>query len=86
MRIIDEGDIVRPDVEVLGDMFYQTENEGYVYVHHPRWSLCGMGKTLTGAVCDVINQVNDAKRVYCTTPINELTADAVEFRQWLSSR
>lgn len=85
-RIIDEGDIVRPDVEVLGDTFYQTENDGFVYVHHPRWSICGMGPTLTDAVKDTIKEAHIARQHFCAIPVSGLTADAVEFRQWLEAR
>jgi hypothetical protein len=60
-------DAVRSPFEVAGEPFYVEVADGFYYIRHNRWSLVGMGKTLTEAERDLLDEAADLREVLAST-------------------
>jgi hypothetical protein len=59
--------------EVAGEPFYVEMEDGFFYIRHERWSLVGMGKTLSEAERDLLSEASDlrdALAVPSTVPLD----------------
>ena len=48
---------------VAGEPFYVEVEDGFYYIRHERWSLVGMGRTLSEAEQDLLSEASDLREV-----------------------
>ncbi|MFL5541386.1 MAG: hypothetical protein ACJ8J0_20530 [Longimicrobiaceae bacterium] len=58
---------VRSPFEVADEAFYVEVEDSFYYIRHNRWSLVGMGKTLTEAKRDLLAEAADLRKVLAST-------------------
>lgn len=69
--------------EIADTEFIVTQDEGFILVEHPLWSLMGRGGTLAEAEIDLILNARDQAAVYLNHPPHRMAKSAVDLRDFI---
>lgn len=75
--------IFERELRILNHSFLISNDDQGYYIYHRRWALSGEGRTLQEAREDLIKTIIHLRNSYAESPIEELTIEAVEFRNYL---
>lgn len=74
---------VRLEYEILGEPFRLDFEQGSIIIHHPIWSLVGMGATLLDAEKDLLAEARELAEVLLRVRPTELDVNALQLRDFL---
>ena len=71
-------------MHLAGETFIVEESEGWVYIYHPKWSLCGCGLSREEALRDLRREMLEARELLlASTP--QLSEEARAMLTWLET-
>jgi hypothetical protein len=78
------NDEVWPQVELCGELFnIEKTDDDFFIVYHPKWSISGMGETLSKAELNLYKEVNIAAEVYLKESVSKMNYEANKMRDFI---
>lgn len=74
---------ISKSIKLFNQVFDFLNEDGVITLTHPKWSLVGIGDDLLSAERNLVENAKILADGYFQLPINELTLEAIEFRNYL---
>jgi hypothetical protein len=72
-----------PLVQIEGEEFLLTKEDGYIFLSHPDWSITGFGENLAEAEIHLKRRIQEMYKEYLSTSATDMTVRALDLRSFL---